>query len=301
MKLDPRRLATLLEIQRDGGIVSAAKTLNISPSAVSQQINKLETEIGTILINRTPTGATLTPAGKLLAESAERVEAELAETYRNLLQLDGEITGTVIIGAAPTPIQAILLPLVKDINESLPGVEIVIEEVTEQQGRSLLRSGSIDLLIMERDITDGGIKSAPRGMRDIPFFDEPWLIVLPEHEPIPNSLADMSSRTWLDIEPSTAAAEAMERIAATVGKINKVKHRFLDFAVGIQMVSSGLGCTVLPQLALQGNIPENVNIVSLPGLGFRQLIIRHRSNVDPTPAVQAILDEITFKAASIKN
>ncbi len=301
MKIDPRRLAILLAVQRDGGIVSAAETLGISASAVSQQITKLETEIGTMVINRTPTGATLTQAGKLLVESAERVEAELAETYKNLLQLDGEITGIVTIGAAPTPIQAILIPLVNEIKNSLPGVELIIQEVTEQQGRSLLRSGNIDLLIMERDISDGSPKAAPRGMRDIPFFDEPWLIVLPEHEPIPKSLADMSSRTWLDIEPQTAAAEAMERIATTVGEINKVNHRFLDFAVGIQMVSTGMGCTVLPQLALQGNIPNNINIVSLPGLGFRQLVIRLRSNTEPTPAVQAILEEIAAKAASIKN
>lgn len=75
MKLDPRRLATLLEVQRDGGIVSAANTLGISPSTVSQQIHKLEIETGTTLIHRTPTGATLTPAGKLLAASAERVES----------------------------------------------------------------------------------------------------------------------------------------------------------------------------------------------------------------------------------
>lgn len=60
--------------------------------------------------------------------------------------------------------------------ENLPGVEI-IKEVSEQQGRSLLRSGGIDLLIMERDITDGALKTPPRGMRDIPFFDEPWLII----------------------------------------------------------------------------------------------------------------------------
>lgn len=300
MKVDPHRLNILLAVHRDGGIVSAAETLGITASAVSQQINKLESEVGIMVINRTPTGATLTPAGKMLVESAERVEAELAEAYKNLLLLDGEITGTVIVGSPPSPIQAILIPLAKTIKDSLPGVDMIIQEVTESQGRSLLRSGGIDLLIMERDITSGVPKPPPRGMRDIPFYDEPWLIVLPEQEPIPSSLADMSSRTWLDIEPFTATSEAMDRIAATTGKITKVNHRFLDFNVAIAMVSQGIGCTVLPQLALQGTLPSNINVVSIPGLGSRQLVIRHRSNVDPTPAVQAVIDKITATAATIK-
>ena len=54
MQLDPRRMAILLAVYRNGGIVAASDTLRISPSAISQQIRLLEKEAGVQLLERTP-------------------------------------------------------------------------------------------------------------------------------------------------------------------------------------------------------------------------------------------------------
>ena len=53
MDIDPRRLPFLLSVAREGGIVAAADILMVSPSAVSQQIQKLEEEVGLTLVERT--------------------------------------------------------------------------------------------------------------------------------------------------------------------------------------------------------------------------------------------------------
>ena len=72
-------------------MVAAADTLRISPSAVSQQIARLEEETGLRVLDRQPAGAVLTPAGKILAETAEflqspRTPAELAAFQDRMAQ-----------------------------------------------------------------------------------------------------------------------------------------------------------------------------------------------------------------------
>ncbi|MFC9550233.1 LysR family transcriptional regulator, partial [Rhodococcus sp. NPDC056960] len=78
MDIDPRRLRYLLAVARAGGILAAADELHMTPSAVSQQIARLERETGQVLMTRTPQGSVLTQEGTLLAEAAQDIERTLA-------------------------------------------------------------------------------------------------------------------------------------------------------------------------------------------------------------------------------
>ena len=84
MDISAHRIAVLLAVHRAGGVVAAADLLRLSPSAVSQQVRLLEKEAGVRVLDRTPTGAVLTESGRVLAETAERIESELATARREL-------------------------------------------------------------------------------------------------------------------------------------------------------------------------------------------------------------------------
>ena len=108
---------------RAGGIVAAADSQHLSPSAVSQQIKLLEREAGVRVLDRAPTGAVLTDAGRVLAGTAERIEAELDESAP---------AGHVRIGSFSTAIRALLLPLLTVVERTMPGVVMTIEETEER-------------------------------------------------------------------------------------------------------------------------------------------------------------------------
>ncbi|MGM0386493.1 MAG: LysR family transcriptional regulator [Actinomycetota bacterium] len=298
MEIDARRLGILLAVSRAGGVVAAADTLRISPSAVSQQIAKLEEEIGMRVLDRQPTGAILTSAGKVLAESAERVEAELGDARRALSGLGGGVSGTVVVGAFESAIRAILVPFLATLEAEHPGVDLVIREVAEEHGRRALRRGEIDLLVIEHDVSSP--EAVPTGVRDVPFFDEPWAVALPGSSPQPTSVMDLAEATWLAPEPGSAADRALRRLSGEISFRPRTAHLYLDFDVALAMVTGGLGVALLPSLALQRTLPENVQWATLPGLGSRQVFIRHRVNRnEPRAATSAVLDVMLRTGAAL--
>ena len=121
MQVLPQRLSVLLAVHRAGGVVAAADFLHITPSAVSQQIRLLERECGARVLDRTPTGAVLTTAGKVLADAAERIEDELTTVRRELADLDDSITsGVVRVGSFASAVRALLLPLLSSLAATSP-------------------------------------------------------------------------------------------------------------------------------------------------------------------------------------
>ena len=75
MHLDPRRLSVLLNVHRSGGVLAAADVARVTPSAISQQIARLEEETGITVLDRQPGGAVLTSAGRILVMNSSNFAA----------------------------------------------------------------------------------------------------------------------------------------------------------------------------------------------------------------------------------
>lgn len=296
MQIDPRRLAVLLAVHRAGGVLAAADVLHLTPSAVSQQITRLEAATGTAVLDRQPSGAVLTPAGRVLAEAAEHIEAELTEARKALAALQEDVTGTVVIAAFQTVIRTLLVPLIPELREQFPGLELVIREMGTEKARQSLRSGAVDLLILEADHA-----GAPRGTRDVPVLEEPWLVTLPTAMADPASTADLAHLPWLGVDPdATAAHTVTERARRGLPAAPPPQHGYHDYNVALSMVAGGLGMAILPALAVRGALPDGVKAVHLPGLGTRTLIARYRTTrSEPRKEVLTVLEAITTMAAGL--
>ncbi|SER55435.1 DNA-binding transcriptional regulator, LysR family [Propionibacterium cyclohexanicum] len=294
--IDPRRLAILLAVQREGGIVAAADALRLSPSAVSQQLARLESETGLRVVERTPHGALITPAGAVLVAGAERIETELADMVRALHPFTGTVTGSVMMGSFQSLMGALLLRFRHQLAAVLPGVDLRLAEVDEPQGMAELRSGQLDLLCIERDARPG---RAPRGYTDTPFYDEPWVLVTPPGAPRINSPRDLASLVWLRQPEGTAGDQAMQRITAPLGRAQYSDYRYTSYSVAVAMISDGMGATVMPQLALVDAQRGHVQVTPMPELGVRRLFVRHRTRLAATePAVSQLIDQLIGWAAT---
>ncbi|ROS73304.1 LysR family transcriptional regulator [Cellulomonas sp. PhB143] len=296
---DPRRLAFLLAVYRTGGVLAAADVLGVTPSAVSQQIHRLEAEEGVTVLERGPRGVTLTPVGRVLADAAERIESEMVEARKTIATMGDDVSGRVVVGSVQTAIRAVVGPVLATLPERFPGIELQVVEAEPEKALRGLRAGGYDIALAEQD-GDADV-ATPRGMHDVIVLDEPWCLVTPVAFPTPAQLDDLADAVWLGAADGTAAARAVQRVAGQLASPPTVRHRYYDFDVALSLVAAGQGVALLPALALQGDVPDGVTVVRLPGLGSRQLVARHRSTrSEPGPATSAVLDEMLAAGAALE-
>lgn len=284
MDLDPRRLRFLLAVARYGGVLAAADELQVTASAVSQQIGRLEQESGRTLLKRTPTGSVLTPAGLALAEAAEDVERALAVARTRLQQDEGGVTGTVRIGGFQSFLTSILAPSLRGWRERHPGLRFETVEAEEDDLLRSLRAGNLDGVVVELDAgTDRD--TAPRGTVDIPLLDEPWKLVVPSGALLNTEVVDLSrlALPWLGVDPTAANAKAMGRVQRLLGGESSSAHVYYGFQNALALVAAGEGLTLAPSLALEALPTDDVDVLEIPGLGMRRIVLRHlRSGGSPT-------------------
>jgi len=299
MATDPRRLAFLLAVHRAGGVLAAADLLRVTPSAVSQQIARLEAEEGLAVLDRGPRGVTLTPAGRVLADAAERIEAELLEARQAIAALGEGVIGTVKLGAFQSAVRAVVAPVLTVLAEQYPGIEVDVREHEPPESLRMLRAGDLDVVVLERDVDVDA--PAPRGSHDVPLLEEPWRVVVPSAHPVPERLDDLRDVTWLGAEAGTATDRALRRLGRTLGTTFATRHSYFDFDTALALVTAGQGCAMLPALALQGRAAiDGATVVGLPGLGSRRLVVRHRATRhEPGPAVRALVDAMVDVARGL--
>lgn len=300
MATDPRRLSFLLAVHRAGGVLAAADLLGVTASAVSQQIARLEAEEGFSVLDRGPRGVTLTPAGRVLAEAAERIEGELVEARQAIAALGDGVAGRVAIGAFQTAIRAVVAPALAPLAERYPAVEVDVREHEPADSLRMLRGGDLDVVILERDSENKN--PAPSGSRDVPLVDEPWRLVVPASSAAPERLEDLSRLTFVASEEGTASYRALQRLSLTLGTPIVTRHATYDFDTTLALVAAGQGVALLPALALQdGALSDSLQVVRLPGLGERQLFVRHRATRhEPGPAVRAVVAVMSEVAARLE-
>jgi molybdate transport repressor ModE-like protein len=272
--IDPRRLRFLLAIARYGGVLAAADELAVTASAVSQQIAKLERETGRALLQRTPTGSALTPAGLALAEAAEDVERALAVARSRLEQDDADVSGTVRIGGFQTFLATVLAPALPEWRDRYPALRFETVEAEESELTRSLRAGALDAVVVELDA--GASYTPPRGTTDVPLLDEPWKLLVPSNALASLAVIDLSrlGLPWLSVDPSAASATAVRRVHRELGGEESSAHTYLTVQNALALVAAGQGLTLVPALALESLPMEGVDALDIPGLGMRRVVLR---------------------------
>ncbi len=293
MELDPRRLVVLAAVSRQGGVLAAARALHVTPSAVSQQLARLEREAGTSLVVRNGRRSQLTTAGQRLAVRGERVAAEVAGAGEDLGALLERVTGTVTVVAFHTAIRRLVGPAAVALRRHHPDIHVRVLDLQADDALARLGAGTVDVVVLEVDAA--ARRPARPGLADVALLDDPFVVAVPLTWTPPRTFDDLSAAAWVDGPPGSATHEVLHRLARESGWDPVVAHQALEFPAVLALVGSGLGCALLPGLAAAGapageGPGEGVRSVALPGLGARRLVARHRSGRhEPVAAVRAVV------------
>lgn len=296
MNLDPRRLVVLHAVNKYGGVVGAATTLRISPSAVSQQLRALERESGFALIDRSRRGGQrpieFTTAGYRLIDQAERLVQVLDDAAAELSLISDAVSGEVRIAAFSTSLHGFVGGALANLTVAHPALQVQVREVDEVNVTAHVQSGRVDLAVVEDDGYER--RRVPRGLHYEVLADDPFRLAVPLSWPESADLTDFADRPWIDGPAETALGHAMRRLRRSTGLQLVPVHECHEFSAALAIVGAGLAIVIVPELALAAvPIPPSVRVAAPAGLGARRLgLLYRRSKHEPTTAVRTVCNAI---------
>jgi molybdate transport repressor ModE-like protein len=299
--LDVGRLLLLAEIARHGSMTAAATALRYTPSAISQQVRRLESELGQPVLQRHARGVSLTDAGRAVVEHAVLVERQLEALQSRLDDIAGLRAGSLRLGTFPT-VGASLLPMaVTRFRSEHPGVRLSV--------RSSRLAGLLDLLERRRvemallwDYEWSRIDESGLTVRRL--MDDPTALVVSASHRLAHRRAvrmeELAEENWITRADAHPVADVLSRTALEAGFEPTVAFEANDYQEAQAMVAVGLGVALAPRLALM-NLRDDVRVLSLGSAApTRRILLARLADRRPTPAevaMSAVLAEVARSTA----
>ena len=232
------RLQTFVEVVRHGTFAGAAGALSFTPSAVSQQMAKLEAEAGTPLLAQLEGGQRPTEAGRLLHEHAVGILAEMARAQAGLEALRADQVKRLRLAACPDAAAAVLPRALRILRRRLPGAELVVEE--DAAVREAVLEGRVDV----------GVWTAPAGGEADAAIVETLLI----REPLAVAIAADHPLARFD--------RLDEAMLAATPRVGGPRSRVTSLSAQLAMAAAGEGYALVPAL---GTLPGGLVLRPLDG------------------------------------
>lgn len=176
--MDIRQLRYFVNIVEYGSLGKAAEMLYVAQPSLSQQMAKLESDLGVSLLVRSPQGVKPTPSGEALYRHARTVLHQMEQLRQEVVEGVGAESGTVAIGFPTTITSVLAMSVFTRVRERFPGIRLQLFESMSGYLNERLANGRLDLAILFRESNTPGISA-------IPLFDEK-LFVMGEIEGIPD-------------------------------------------------------------------------------------------------------------------
>ena len=246
--MELHQLRYVVAVARTGNFSRAAAQCHVSQPSLSQQIQKLEDELGERLFDRLKTAARLTPAGIALHERAVRVLAEVDAAKREATEACALTRGQVAVGVLPTIAPYLLPRVLPRFSKAYPGIEIVVQEETTYQLLNLLASREVDLGIASLPLRDERIE-----IEDL--FTEELFVALPEQHPLATKRelkpSELESERFILMKEGHCLGDQILNFCARRDFHPRISCRSAQMETIRALVQAGLGISLIPAMARQ--------------------------------------------------
>ena len=288
--LDLRRLRLLREVDARGTVHGAARALDYTPSAISQQLAVLEREAGAKLLERAGRNVRLTDAGRVLVRHAaglldgiEAAEAELAGIAA------GRPAGVVRVSAFQSAFLRIVAPAIAALARSHPDVRVEATELEVEQGVPALRLQQLDVVV--GDEYEGQPRPVHADLTRTSLVRERIQLAMPADHPLARGrrvpLARLADAEWAACQSGNGHREMHIRACRQLGGFEPdLRYASDDLLILLELVRTTGACALLPDLVLGYGAPGvAVREIAEGSIGREAFLLTRATR---TPAVEAL-------------
>ncbi|MYW65932.1 LysR family transcriptional regulator [Streptomyces sp. SID8379] len=291
--LDLQRLRALHAVSVHGSVGAAASALGYTPSAISQQIAKLERETRTVLLEREGRGVKLTEEARQLAATAHELMAVLERAETELEQRRGVPAGLLTVAAFASAARGLLPAALADLAGRYPALDVRLTEVDPHLSVDLVAKGAVDLVVAhDWDIAP---LPAPAGVEQAVIGDDLCDLLVPAGHPLAGRDAvrreELGGERWVSQPPGRVCHDWLVRTMRSAGFEPEIVHRADENPTLVALVAAGLGVAVIPRLG-RGALPGGVVAVGLDPMPRRRLYALWRGGSSRRPAIVATVDAL---------
>jgi DNA-binding transcriptional LysR family regulator len=283
--MELRQLRYLDAVARRLSFTQAARDLYVAQSALSQQVGRLERELGVELLRRTTRRVEVTEAGELVLARARRALAEVDGVRADLDALRGLVRGALRIGGVLPVGPVHPAALIADFSRAHPGLAITVREDVAFRLLGQLRDGSLDLVMALVD------PDSLNGLEGVRLLDEELVFVAPLDHPLARAKRVRVERLADEALIAYGAGSALREALLALVPGGRVVAEANELETVQEFTARGLGVTLMPRSVVESQGDR---------LAIRPLSPRHalpvslvwRAGERPTPAAQAFREHV---------
>ena len=286
--MELRQLRYLVALAEERHFTRAAARLHVAQPALSQQVRRLEDELGLPLVDRTTRRVALTEAGEVLVDRARRALAEVDAARAELADLAGVRSGHVVIGAMQSLGPFDLSALLAAFHARHPGVDLTVREEVSDELVGLLRADAVDvaLLSLAEWMEHAGLEAQP-------LVTEPLVVLVPPAHRLAGraslALEELQGERFITYREGASLRRIVLDAARAAGYDPQIAFETNNISRARAMAARGLGVTIVPE-SDTGAGPEVAAIpLDRPAL-TRDITLVWRRDRRHTPAARAFLE-----------
>jgi len=258
--MEMHQLRYVVAVARTRNFSRAAEQSHVSQPSLSQQIQKLEDELGERLFERTKRDARLTPHGEAFLPRALRILEEVEAARQEATDAGELLRGMVTIGVLPTIAPYLLPDVLTQFAKKFPGVEVVVHEDTTAHLLKLVLGCEIDFALASQPILDPRLE-----VREL--FTEELLLALPPQHPLTRKrtigVADLEREPFIVMKEGHCLGDQVLRFCDRRDVRPNVSFRSAQLETVQSLVHAGLGLSLIPAMATKAGRPAQLEYRSL--------------------------------------
>ncbi|MEU4657970.1 LysR substrate-binding domain-containing protein [Streptomyces sp. NPDC023723] len=286
------QLTSFVAVAEELHFTRAAERLNMTQPPLSRQIQLLENELRVQLLDRTNRTVRLTPAGRAFLAEARRILRQSEHAALAVRRVSSGEAGTIAVGFTAASAYSALGGLLDTARETLPGVEILLQELVTRRQLEALSAGSLDLGLIRPSATgaDLGSRTAVK---------EALVAALPQGHPLavpegPMPIEDFAGQELLMYSP--IEARYFHELLISIFRAARVRPVFTQYLTQVHsilaLVNGGWGIALVPETAAH---------MRYGGIVFRQVVLPEPQPVElhlvwrrnnDNPALEALLQHL---------